>query len=292
MIDRAALGHEASLLTLRPAISTTSKMKSHSLVAGQSTVALPVASPAELLAQRLDALYALAQKNRHVFASPLGTVSFGGRDALLPRFVFFGPNTTDVSWRLAFLAGFDREDLRATHALLGLIDFLSHHAEHGYGLNLSFFPIIDIAGAAFRAPARQLAGAHWAHSVAPEIMLLEKDARNSGYHGYVRIETAAVGEDVIGVRMRTPSGVPASPDVEIVTTRDFEPYPVRFESGGTDQPTDGPLSIADDLPVQPFELTFRIPPTWSDDIYQTAVNLTLSRFILRYRAFQAYGMHL
>jgi hypothetical protein len=68
---------------------------------------------------------------------------------------------------------------------------------------------------------------------------------------------------------------------------------VRFEgAAGAAAPEDGPLSIADDLPGSPFELTLRIPSTWSDDAYQHAVVTLLERFLRRYRAFQAYGQHL
>ena len=44
--------------------------------------------------------------------------------------------------------------------------------------------------------------------------------------------------------------------------------------------------------MAPFELTLRVPTAWSDDDYDRVVMSVLSRFILRYRAFQAYGQHL
>lgn len=269
-------------------------MSTHSL-SSFSALAAPAVTPtaSDRLQARLSAVYALAQENQHLFASPLGPFVHAGRSALLPRFVFFGPHATDESWRLAFLAGFDAADLRPSHALAGLIESLSQHAEEGYGLNLSFFPLIDVAGVARGGPPRGLATAPWGGAPAPEIALLERDARACGYHGYIRVESAAPGEDVIGLRMRAPAGLAASPDVELVSSDDFESFPVRFErDGGGGAPEDGPLSIADDLPVQPFELTLRIPAAWPDDLYQRAVGFILSRFIVRYRAFQAYGQHL
>jgi hypothetical protein len=249
----------------------------------------PDAAAAPRVEARLSALYSLTEHSP-VFASPLGPLP-GVRDGVVvPRFVFFGPHATDLSWRLAFLAGFDARDLRSSEAVLGLVEFLARHAEHGYGLNLTFFPVV--AGNAGAGGPRNLVAAHWGTSREPEIRLLEKDARRTGYHGFVRIETAPAGEDLIVARMRAPAAVLASPDVELVTTDDFAPFPVRFENSGTLPPRDGPLSIADDLPVQPFELTLRIPPDWSDALHEEAVVVTLSRFILRYRAFQAYGLHL
>jgi hypothetical protein len=269
-------------------------MKSHPLsISRPPAEAVVPLSDFNRLDAHFSAVYALAQENRHVFASPLGPFRFGSDEALLPRFVFFGPNTTDASWRVAFLGGFDRDDLRATHALLGLIEFLGRHEHDGYSLNLSFFPLVDVAGVNFRAPPRNLSRRNWARPDAPEIALLERDARASGYHGYVRVETSPVGDELIGLRMRAPAGIVVAPDVELVSSADFEPWPVQFERAASDfSSADGPLSIAEDLPVQPFELTLRIPATWPDEIYQRAVNVILSRFILRYRAFQAYGQHL
>jgi hypothetical protein len=241
----------------------------------------------------LSALYALSQKNRHVFGSPLGPIYHGGRPAWLPRFVFFGPHASDDSWRLSFLAGFDHRDLRASHAVLRLIAHLAENAGNGHGLNLSFFPLVDAAGLFLGAPARALATAHWSRSSAPEIDLLEQDARLRGYHGFIRIEAAPHGDDIISIRVREPATLNPSPDVELISSEDTDPFPVRFErvpAGGL--MSEGPLTIADDLCFQPFELTLRIPPAWPEEIHHEAVESILTRFILRYRAFQAYGQHL
>lgn len=260
--------------------------------AGPASGGGAAAGPAARFHEHLSAVYALGQENPHVFASPLGPFAHaGGGRASVPRFVFFGPHTTDASWRVAFLAGFDCADLRASHALLGLVEFLARHAEEGYGLNLAFFPLVDVAGLEFGGRSRDLASAHWARAAAPEIALLEKEVRGAGYHGFVRVETAAPGEDTVGLEMRAPEGAFSSPDVEICTSDDFESFPVRFERAATGA-AGGPLTIAEDLPVQPFELTLRVPAAWPDELYRSAVASILGRFIVRYRAFQAFGQHL
>jgi hypothetical protein len=270
-------------------------MSSHPEAAAEIAAEFPgdnaTVAPADVFYARLSSVYRLGHSHANVFASPLGPFSFDERHAWLPRFVFFGPKTTDESWRLAFVAGFDRRDLRASHALLGLVEYLAAHAHDAYGLNLTFFPLIDVAGHIFEAGGRGLEHENWALSRAPELRLLERDARVSGYHGYVRLETAPAGADAVTVRMRAPSEVLASPDVEVVSSADFEPLDVHFECGELPA-RDGPLSVAPDLPVPPFELTVQIPATWSSTEYQTAANVVLSRFILRYRAFQAFGLHL
>jgi hypothetical protein len=267
-----------------------STLSSHSLTALHTPGSPDGAT--ESLDRHLSATYVLAQESRHVFASPLGPLPLGDGSKWMPRFVFFGPNTHDESWRLSILAGFDGRDLRATHSLLNLIQTFSQDSGNGYGLNLTFFPLVDVAGVAFGATGRQLELAHWSRSRAPEIALLESDARTVGYHGYIRVETVAGEEELISVRMRAPAGVLESPDVELISSADFAPFATRFERLASTSAADGPLSIADDLPIPPFELTFCIPAVWSTDLYQRAVTTLLTRFILRYRAFQAYGQHL
>jgi len=251
--------------------------------AGSASAAV---SPAAAFSSHLSAVYALSQKNHYVFGSPLGPFYHQGRHAYVPRFVFFGPHASDDSWRLAFHAGYDQRDLRASRALLRLVQRLSDDAEAGHGLNLSFFPLVDVAGFHHGASPRSLEMARWGGSVAPEMDLLEKDARLRGYHGFVRVESADAGDEIITIRIRQPDGLAASPDLELISSEETEPFPVRFECQS------GRGLVADDLPVQPFELVLRVPALWPDDIYHESVGSILTRFILRYRAFQAYGLHL
>ena len=248
---------------------------------------------ADNLRTHLSAVYALAHGSQNVFASPLGPFHFGGSEAYLPRFVFFGPHASEESWRLAFLAGFDQRDLRGSHAALSLIERLERESETGHGLHLTFYPLVDAAGAFLGAPYRGLAACHWGRRQAPEIDLLEKDIRLQGYHGFIRIETASSSEEIAVIRINGASVDHLSPDLEVITTEDTDPFPVRFEADRTVRnAVAGPLSVADDLPFSPFELTLRIPAAWTDELYQRAASVLLQRFVWRYRAFQAYGQHL
>jgi len=259
----------------------------------QSSTRAFAGAPADSLRSDLSALYALAQNSPYVFASPLGPFPLDGRQAYLPRFVFFGPHACDDSWRMALLSGFDHRDLRASRALLALATSLASDSEIGHGLNLSFFPLIDVVGLISGAAGRDLAHAHWGGGSPPEIGLLEKDARLRSYHGFVRIETENADDDLIGLRLRGSATELLSPDLDLITSEETRSFPVRFEADCRDTPpTDGPLSIADDLPLFPFELTLRIPGSWSEESYQHAAVTLVERFLKRYRAFQAYGQHL
>jgi hypothetical protein len=168
---------------------------------------------------------------------------------------------------------------------------LATDSETGHALNLSFFPLVDIGGLVSGMACRGLAESHWGSATAPEIVLLEMDARQRGYHGFVRVETAPIGEELIVVRIRGSFAGAPSPDLDLITSQETHSFAVRFESG-TGTPSEGPLSIADDLPQSPFELTLQIPGYWSDEAYQHAVVTILERFLRRYRAFQAYGQNL
>lgn len=246
----------------------------------------PEKSPSSDLIERLSSLYALSQRSNHVFGSPVGPFYYRNLHLHLPRFVYFGPDTHDESLRLAFLAGFDHADLRGSFALAQFIEHLVLTPDLGHGLNLSIFPLVDVVGLHHGVNNRQLETENWAHSSQPEISLLGKDARTRGYHGFVRIETAR-GIDDITVRLRGPT---EASGVELISSEDFEPLPVRWEADALDlTPSAGPLSLLDDLPFPPFELTLRIPASWQADLFQVSVSSILKRFILRYRGLQAYS---
>jgi hypothetical protein len=259
-------------------------------VAHAAAPSAPQSTSAEF-SEKLHELYALSQRSNYVFGSPLGPFYHKAHHLNLPRFVYFGPHTHDESLRLAFYAGHEHRDLRSTFALLHLVERLAINPDIGQGLNLSFFPLLDASGLFHGETGRDLAQANWVHSSFPEIDLLQKDARARGYHGFVRVLTAT-GTDEISVSLRSqfPAAVQA-PGVEFISSEDFEPLPVRWESAGA-LINDGPLTLNDDLPFSAFELTLRVPAAWSAGLYQEAVSSILRRFILRYRTLQAYGQYL
>lgn len=251
----------------------------------------PLSLPAAF-SEQLSNLYGVVQRSQYVFGSPLGPITVGTREFHVPRFVYFGPHASDAALRLSFLAGFDHSDLRATLALLRLIEQLALKPDFGQGLNLSFFPLVDVLGLAHLTSGRDLVGQRWSHATDPEIELLERDARLRTYHGFVRVETL-VGQDVITIRLRAPApDENFAPALEWVSSEDTEPFPVRWETDSIAHTDHGPLSIADDLPLRPFELTVGIPGTWPLDRYAQAAASILKRFVLRHRGFISYGQHL
>jgi hypothetical protein len=247
-------------------------------------------SPSIEFNERLTSLYALAQRSRYVFASPLGPFYRDARHYHVPRFVYFGPHTSDESLRLAFHAGFASADLRGTLALLHFIERLALTPDLGQGLNLSFFPIADITGLLLNE-SQNLADRSWQSPASPELKLLSLDARSRGYHGFIRIESADTTDDVITIRLRGHSADALG--LELLSSHDIAPWDVRWESDPIDTtPFDGPLSLSDDLPFQPFELALGIPSSWSVELHREVVTTILKNFIQRYRGFHAYAQHL
>lgn len=241
------------------------------------------------LGDQLATLYDLAQRSDYVFGSPLGPFYHGAQPQYLPRFVYFGPHTSAESPRLAFLAGHDSRDLRPTLALLHLVEELALKPDLGQSLHLAFYPLIDVLGHLQRAGQRDLVNAGWGVPAAPEIDLLAKDSRLRAYHAFIRIESAPP-DDAVTLRLRTTGG--AASTLPPVSSADTEPFPVRWEVETGPLPAAGPLSLGDDLPFYPFELTLRVPIDWSPEFYRLAVSSILQRFIVRYRGFLAYGQHL
>ncbi len=264
-----------------------------------ATVA-PFVPPAVLrtdaLAARLHRLYARAEGAPCVFASPLGPLVIQGRDYPLPRFVYLSPFGADESLRVAVHAGYDHRDERGTEAVLHFIDHLLLAPDLGDGINLAFFPLVDVLGHA-SGESRGLAAESWLDPLSPEIRLLARDARQRGYHVFVRVETAAGSTDgdatdEIVVRLRGEvSDMLADYGGELVSSAEFDPFAVRFEA----EPgpvSDGPLTLADDLGHGPLEITLRLPFTWTDKLHREAVALIFKRLVLRYRGHQSHGQHI
>ena len=241
------------------------------------------------LGEQLSALYTLAQRSDYVFGTPLGPFFHAGRHHYLPRFVYFGPHTSEESPRIAFLAGLDGRDLRPTLALLHLVEELALAPDIGQSLHLAFYPLVDVLGHLPAHGGRGLGEQPWSAATAPELDILAKEARLRTYHAFVRIESVSA-DDVITVRIgSTPGSLASAP---YFSSEDTEPYPVRWEIESGPSPAGGPLSLADDLPFRPIDLTLRIPANSSPEYYRDAVASILKRFIVRYRGFLAYGQNL
>lgn len=241
------------------------------------------------LGEQLSTLYGIAQRSDHVFGTPLGPFDHAGRQHYVPRFVYFGPHTSEESPRLAFLAGLDSRDLRPTLALLHLIEELALKPSLGQSLHLAFYPLVDVLGHLQQTEARNLAAQAWNGATAPELDLLARDSRLRTYHAFIRVESVS-GDDAVTLRLRT-NGT-AGLGAPLISSADTDPFPVRWEIESGPAPVTGPLSISDDLPFRPLDLTLLVPANWSPEFYREAVASILKRFIIRYRGFLAYGQNL
>jgi hypothetical protein len=236
-------------------------------------------------------LVAIAQDSDHLFASPLGPIYDGDTAIQLPRFVYFGPNSSEVSLRLALVGGIGRHDSLAAHALLAFVEGLARRPDLGQGVNLSFFPVVNARRFLAGAEESDLSAAHWSRAEDPEIKLLSLDARVRSYHGFIVVTTTADEAPSARVRTVLTEHVAAS-DVELFNSEDFAPWSVRFESLTARAATQGPLTLAQDLASAPFEVEVALPAHWSQAHADRSLAALLKRLIHRYRGFHAYGHHL
>lgn len=258
----------------------------------------PSALSSELLASELtrliSTLYSLAQTSAFVFGSPLGAVKTESKVVTLPRFVYFGPGTTDASLRLSFLTGFNREEVPLSLSLLSFVRDLSLSPDLGQSLHLAFFPVVDTLGIlGGQESTRDLTQADWVIPEHQDIALLQHDARVMNYHGFVRLGLHQ--EDTVSVELITrPATAEESPGVELLSSEDIGRDDVRFssEDAGRSGPQKGPIGLSDDLVVQPFELRIFFPASWRQPALDAAVSRILKQFILRHRALMAYAQHL
>lgn len=246
------------------------------------------------LTERLTRLYGATAYSPNLFATPLGPISFRGRERFIPRFINITPRSVEESLRVAIYAGFDHRDERSTDAVLHLVDVLLVSPDLADGLNLTLFPLVDVGGIHGDTTARSLADEDWRRSGQPEIEQLAREARHRAHHCVVRIATAAEGEGddlvVVGLRGHGRHDFGAYSD-EFLSSADFDPFPVRFETD-TREPAEGPLSIADDLPYSPVELTLTLPHNWPAELYREAVAHIARSLLFRYRRHQSYGQHI
>ncbi len=263
-----------------------------------TTMSLPFHQPAASAAvpsfdlrTRLSRLYDLAQNSGSLFGSPLGSLPGEGSAQALPRFVYFGPLSSEASPRLAIFSGLGRHDLSAARAVTAFVENLALAPHLGHALNLSFFPVVNVFGLLGDTEDRDLSDEHWAHSSASEITLLAQDAWARSYQGYVRVVTTTDDEPAATLRTVLPS-INARSGIEVFDSSDFDSWPVRFESLAAGAFTYGPLSLAEDLPFAPFEVELEIPSEWPQARADAELATLLTRLITRYRGFLAYGQHL
>jgi len=247
--------------------------------------------PSSSLAERLSALIEAAQDSDCLFGSSLGPLHSGDATFHVPQFVYFGANSSTASLRLALLSGIGRHDLPASRALVAFIEGLVRRPDLGEGLNLSFFPVVNVAGLLGGAEERDLSAEDWNASSAPELKLLGSDIRNRGYEGFIRVVTSAEDSPTAWVRTVL-SGEAASANIELFNVDDFDDWNVRFESTSLGLVAAGPLSLAADLAQAPFEAELALPAHWSQAQADHALARLLKRLLVHYRGFRAYGLHL
>ena len=244
-----------------------------------------------LLLGILSRLTVLATHSPNLFASPLGPLYHARELFVLPRHLFFGENTADEAWRIGIYAGFEGTDTRSGLASLRTLERLILEPKLAESLNLVFHSFVNPSGLA-DATASTRAGHHlldqsWTNARAAELQLLERDARAMQYHGAIIIRSDPHARELRGwLRGFFPTdpflhGAP----VKGSSKAGYLPFkfPVQWElhPEGPNAKT-GPLTVADDLRVRPFEVTLLVPASppleWAVQAVSNTVRVFLNNF--------------
>ncbi|HLP08970.1 MAG TPA: hypothetical protein VK178_12460 [Opitutaceae bacterium] len=218
---------------------------------------------------RLARLSPRAERSRSLFAAPLGPDEHG---LYLPRFVAFGPNSTDSDARVSLLAGFAEQDDRASLAAFDLLERAVESPTSIGGVVLDVVPVVNRgAGDLWSAP--------WVGSRRPELALLEREYRRLAPHAIVqlrsgapRVAQGAIRGDSLGHWLHN-----TAPSLFAAIWRE-EPRE-NFVAEGIDE-------LVPDLPFRPLEIHLTLGPDPDGNA------AALRAIVQRIRELLAHAQHL
>jgi hypothetical protein len=276
---------------------------SHPASLSETSTRLPsqTARNAVHLAGSLARLTTLAAHSSHVFTSPLGPFTHGAASFTLPRFLFVGENAAEEAWRIGVYAGLDGTDTRASLAVLRALERFALEPGLGHSFNLVFYPVVNPSGVADETRRTRaghlLAEQSWASSTAPELQWLERDARSLQLHGAFVVQSDPAADQIQGWLRGFSPGEPflhAEP-VRGTSKVGYLPFkfPVQWEPHpeGFNAQT-GPLTLADDFRIRPFEVTLNVPGEPPLEWAVQSVANTLRVFLNNFRTAAATGLNI
>ncbi len=186
---------------------------------------------------RLARLSPRAERSASLFAAPLGPDEHG---FYLPRFIAFGPNSTDADARISLLAGFDESDDASSLAAFDLLDFATGTPAAIGGVVLDVVPVVNRG-------TGDLWSASWISGDRPELALLEREYRRLAPHAVVKLRRGP---------WRFPQGAVRGTSLSHWLD---EAAPALHAAGWVEEQaqefvTEGIDGLVPDLPFRPFEL--------------------------------------
>ncbi len=254
-----------------------------------------------LLEENQSRLSVLSAHSPHLFASPLGPFEHKGHPFHLPRFLFVGENSAEEAWRISIFAGLDGRDTRSALAALKGLERYALEPELGDSFNLAFYPLLNPSGVT--DGTRRTRSGHlleeqnWTNSQAPELQLLAREARARQFHGSIVIRSSDEVNELQGWLRGFSPGEPFLHAEPVRGSSKAGYLPFKFPIAWEPHPEglhaqNGPLTLADDMRMRPFEVTLLVPTEPPLEWAVQAVAHTLRVFLNNFRTAAATGANI
>jgi hypothetical protein len=255
--------------------------------------------PADPVQNLVAPLAERARVSSHLRYQPSPPFQRGGRDFVIPHFIFNGPPNGGDIVRLGLFAAIHGDEPEGAWALTALIETLLDHPELAAGYQLHIYPVCNPTGytSSTRASSAgtDLNRAFWRRSTEPEVWWLEHELITRRFHGLVSLHSDDTAEGLYAyVRGAVFSETLARPALAAATK--FLPVDRRpridgfaARNGLLDQCFDGVLAAPPAfLEPQPFEIIFETPQAVPASLQVQAGQSAVLAILDSYRGFLAY----
>jgi hypothetical protein len=248
------------------------------------------------LIARLDAI---ARGSDFLANSPLKHLESGLK---IERYVFEGPHGGGDSIRIGFFAGIHGDEQAGSHAIVEFARKLVRNPSLAEGYQLYLYPICNPAGydanSRLSSTGKDLNREFWKDSTEPEVVMLEREIQNLGFHGLVSFHADDTSRGLYGfVRgavLARSLLEPALHSAEKILPRNCDAVIDGFcaENGIISECYDGILTSPPRLENSPFEIILETPQCASEQKQVEAFVAASVTVLAEYRKFISFAADL
>lgn len=253
----------------------------------------------ETSGELVSRLGAIALGSDFLASSPLTDRESGFR---LERFLFEGPHGGGDPIRIGFFAGIHGDEQAGSQAVVEFARRLVRNPALAEGYQLYFYPVCNPAGfdagSRHSASGKDLNREFWKDSNEPEVVLLEREIQELGFHGLVSLHADDTSEGLYGfVRgavLARSLLEPALLAAEKILPRNWSSVIDGFaaEKGIISECYDGILTSPPKLENTPFEIILETPQQAAESKQVEAFVNASFAILTEYRKFIAFAADL